>query len=72
MYKLFDMRDENDNYVNEWTLQVKAMFSSLGFGYLWNVDTISKLQIEKVVERIYDQFLQGWYSDLSNSSKLET
>lgn len=72
VYKLYNMKDGEGNYINEWTLQVRSLIFDLGFNFLWESDAISNLQIEKLVERIYDHYLQGWYSELANSSKLET
>ena len=66
--------DNNGNVRNKslWAFKVKQLLSDLGFSYLWNAENITRLQIEKVIERIRDQFLQQWYSALRNSTKLNT
>ena len=33
---------------------------------------MSKLQIEMVIQTVYDQFCQLWYSELAQSNKLDT
>lgn len=42
----------------------------MGFDYLWNNGDITRLQLNKMIERLHDQFIQGWFSDLNNTSKL--
>ena len=33
---------------------------------------MSKIQFDRVIERVYGQFLQGWFSNVQNSVKLTT
>ena len=72
LFKLFDMRDSNGAHINHWSLQVKQLLMDLGFNYLWEINDVNNLQINMVIQRIYDQYLQHWYSETSSSTKLET
>lgn len=72
MHKLFNMKNATGNYVNDWTINVKHLLENLGFAYLWNNTNVTKLQLNSVIQRIYDQYIQQWYTELSNSRKLET
>ena len=53
-----------------WAGEVKKMLCELGFAYLWNSQSITRLQLLQVVQRLYDHYIQNWYSCLNNSSKL--
>lgn len=57
---------------DSWATKVKTLLNTLGFGFLWNNSLVTNLQIEKVIERIIDQYVQSWNSDLSISPKLST
>ena len=52
------------------TDEVRKMLFELGFAYLWNSQNITRLQLQQVVQRLYDHYIQTWYSCLNNSSKL--
>jgi len=72
MYKLFTLTDQNGNLLNEWSKQVRTLLDSLGFSYLWNNFNVSKLQLDSVIQRVYDFYFQHWYAEVRDSSKLET
>ena len=57
---------------NNWVLQVKMLLNEFGFTYLCNIQTMTKLQLQMVIQCIYDQYFQSWYSVVNTSSKLET
>ena len=40
--------------------------------FLWNNENVSRLQLNSVIDRLHDQYLQGFYAELHNSSKLST
>ena len=40
--------------------------------FLWNNEHITLLQLNKVIERLHDQYLQYFYSELSTCPKLIT
>ena len=48
------------------------MLNDPGFSYLLNTGTITNTQLQKVIERSYDQYLQKWFSELTTMSKLST
>ena len=55
-----------------WTIKVKQLLDNLGFTFLWYCEDITLLQVNQIIERLYDHFLQGWFGDLNNISKLST
>ena len=57
---------------NNWILQLKTLLNELGFTYLWNSQSMTKLQLQMVSQCIYDQYFQSWYSAVNTTSKLET
>ena len=57
---------------NNWVLQLKTLLNELGFTYLWNSQSMTKLQLQMVSQCIYDQYFQSWYSAVNTTSKLET
>ena len=74
-YKCFmNAIDVNGNVRNNssWAYQVKSLLNNLGFSYLWNNSNVINIQIERVIERIIDQLLQSWYSQVDASPKLGT
>ena len=38
--------------------EVKKMLCELGFAYLWNSQSITRLQLQQVVQRLYDHYIQ--------------
>ncbi|MES9883266.1 MAG: reverse transcriptase family protein [Sedimenticola sp.] len=58
--------------ISPWVSNVKSLLDNLGFSYLWNKPEVSKPQLNMVIQRVYDQYLQGWFSDVANSRKLST
>ena len=55
-----------------WTIKVKQLLDNIGFIFLWDCEDITLLQVNQIIERLYDHFMQGWFGDLSNMSKLST
>ena len=75
MYKCFKNDiDVNGNVLNisSWAYQVKSLLNNLGFIFLWNNYNVTNIQIDRVIERIIDQHLQSWFSQVNASPKLET
>ena len=60
------------NHMPFWTLKVKQLLYNLGFTFLWACEDKTLLQVNQIIERLYDHFLQGWFGDLNNISKLST
>ena len=51
---------------------MKTLLNRLGFAYLWNSQEISQLQLNMVMQTIYDQFYQEFYATVNTASKMET
>ena len=60
-----------DANFNCWATSVRNLLNELGFTYLWDLQCVSKLQLNMVIQTVYDQFCQNWYSELALSSKLD-
>ena len=68
---LLNLKDDN-NQVIGWALEVKNLFNDLDYSFLWNNENITLLQLNKAIERLPDQYLQYFYSELSTCPKLIT
>ncbi|MEW8548219.1 MAG: reverse transcriptase family protein [Candidatus Thiodiazotropha sp.] len=71
--KCYTMLKVLDEYgQNNWVSQVRQLLFSNGFGYIWiNQHVLNpRLFILAFVQRLRDQYLQAWYNELANSSKL--
>ena len=72
IYKAFlNLKDDNSRVIG-WAQEVNKLLNDLGFNYLWNNDNVTLLQLNKVIERLKDQYLQYFYSELNKCSKLIT
>ena len=76
LYKVFAQQENNlihGSTDNNWVFQLKSLdlLNELGFTYLWNNQTLTKLQLEMVIQCIYDQYSQSGYGAVNASSKLE-
>ena len=72
IYKLYSIQDHSGKYINKWTLNVKRLFDDLGLSYMFENNVINQYDIQVIVKRLYDQYLQRWTENISNSSKAET
>ena len=54
-----------------WTVKVKQLLDNLGFTFLWDCEDITLLQVNQIIEHLYDHFLQGWFGDLNNISNYQ-
>jgi len=72
MFKLYDMRGDDNAFLNPWSLQVRDLLYDLGLNYLWEIDTVTNIHVKQVTQRIYDQYTQHWHYEINNSPKLET
>ena len=74
LYKVYsqEVQDVNINSnLKCWSSNVKLLLEELGFSNLWNEQSITKVQVELVIQRINDQFLQTFYSSVETTSKLD-
>ena len=75
LYKVYEQQKNSimqGSSENNWVFQLKLLLNELGFTFLWNNQSITKLQLQMVIQCIYDQYYQSWYSEVNNSGKLET
>ena len=61
-----------DANFNCWAQCVRNLLNELGFSYLWDFQSISKLQLDMAIQTVYDQYCKVWYSELAQSNKLDT
>ena len=64
--------DSGSFRIKYWASELKSMLNDLGFSYILNADTVTNIQLRKVIERLYDQYLQKWFSELRTMSKRST
>ena len=55
-----------------WVTKVRQLLFSNGFGYIWIEQCVrnSRAFLSALVQRLKDQYLQFWYAELADSSKL--
>ena len=61
----------NDSVRGSWAYNVKQLLDCLGYSYLFHDANITKLQLTKIIETLYDQYYQHWYCILRESPKLK-
>ena len=52
------------------SLKVKTLLDDLESSYSFNREYINNAQINMLKERVYDQYLQEWFRELNDRSKL--
>ena len=57
---------------NNWAYHIKSILESLGLGYLWLHQGNTNINLPLIKQRILDQYYQTWYSNINNSSRLES
>ena len=64
LYKLiFNLHD--DDYDCRWISHIRSVFDITGLGYIFTNQILKPL----LFERLRDQFIQVWFSDIENSSR---
>ena len=76
-FEILEEGNNGNNYQNfngalSWVRQIKNLLCEFGFAYLWESQSITNLQLQLVIQRLYDQYIQNWYSYVNNSPKLTT
>ena len=67
-----------DTYANthyngmNWAYQIKNILQQHGLEYIWNQQHINEIPFEFIKQRILDMYNQKWYSDINNSSRLQS
>ena len=71
MYKLLFKLHCEGIYSDKWLLFIKKELYSNGLGIVWEYQNTTSCQDVSIIygERLHDQFLQHWYSDLDNNTK---
>ena len=54
-----------------WAQGIKSLLDNLGFSQMWHNQLIQIPCFELIRNRIRDHFTQHWFTNISNSSKLE-
>ena len=60
MYKVYNQQViyvNNGSNDNSWALNLKCLLNSLGFQFLWINQSMSRSQLNMVLQAVYDQFL---------------
>ena len=55
-----------------WAWQIKSILEQHGLGYVWYSQTESQIPSSIIKQRIVDTYKQKWYTEINNSSRLET
>lgn len=65
--------DTNANYnQTNWAFQIKSILEEHGLNNIWLTQhTRNSIPIETIKQRIIDNYLQKWYSEINNSTRLQ-
>jgi hypothetical protein len=71
LYKLMFNLQTNDGYDFRWISHIRSVFDRTGLGYIFTSQIHVKFCNLKplLFERLRDQFIQVWFSDIENSSR---
>jgi len=72
MYSLYNLKYNNNAFTNSWTINVHNLLRELGLPYMIDKNSVSRLDLNLVIQRIHDQYIQTWISELDQSPKLLT
>lgn len=65
--------DRNISYNGKkWAWQIKSILEHHGLGYVWYSQTEQQIPYLTIKKRIVDTYRQNWYTEINNSSRLET
>ena len=68
------LREDAENHRNyngkNWASQIKDMLQQHGLGYVWQQQFEIEIPFLTIKQRIIDNYLQNWYADINNSSRL--
>ena len=60
------LKDNNDTLINTWSKKNISLLSSLGYAYIWHSANVSGVILNDIVQRIKDQYIQNWFSQLGH------
>ena len=72
MYSLYNLKYINGAFTNSWTNNVHNLLRELGLPYMIDKNIVSRFDINLIIQRIHDQYIQTWFSELDHSPKLIT
>ena len=65
--------DLNMNYNGQnWATQIKLILQHHGFDYVWREQAETTIPFQLIRQRILDTYKQTWYSEINNSSRLQS
>ena len=62
------MKDEDGNYINDFRKNVNDFLDKNGLSYLFHLRSISGTEMNNIIQRIKDVYIQSWYSDVNESN----
>ena len=65
------MKDAQGNIVNTFHKDINHLLDSLGLSYMHMKSDITNSDVEIVIVQIKDSYIQNWFSDLDDSTKLQ-
>jgi len=66
------LKDNHGTLINTWSKNVISLLSSLGYAYMSNNANVSGVILNDIVQRIKDQYIHNWFSQLEKYAKLDT
>ena len=72
MYSLYNLKSNNGAFTNSWRNTVHNLSSELCLPYMIDKNIVSRLDLNLIIQRIHDQYIQTWFSELDQSPKLIT
>ena len=68
--KVFNMKDNNGNIANGFHKNIIYLLNNLGISFMHSKSLVTKADKEMISRKIKDTFIQNWFTDIENSSKL--
>ena len=63
--------DDNNSYNGaNWASNFKSILDNLGLSYMWVRQNEMNIPLDKVKQRMFDNYYQSWYAAINNSSRL--
>ena len=64
MYSLYNLKSNNGAFTNSWRNTVHNLSSELCLPYMIDKNIVSRLDLNLIIQRIHDQYIQTWFSEL--------
>jgi hypothetical protein len=72
MFLKLDAENGIDYRGKNWASQVKTILDTHGLNYIWNNQFLIDIPFQVIKQRIFDVYLQRWYTDINNSTRLQS